>query len=250
MIQIKAAEVMPKRLIKLQPHFLTQPQEVPSMAPSPKSLTCTDGSPTAWKRNYKLVNLAFTTTSVARYQKVSCGILGYLGISCGSGTLLKPNVPGNSPGLPSQTRSCSQSTRPKHKTIPKFEQKIPTPHSGWWSPRDKEPELLKNISNLQSSDLCVCTPNHMERMPGCSFHWFGFNWLCSDNLAADFHFDVECCTPTARNWICSDRFNFDSGGGMGPPFLACHAIRHHVQQSYMIVQYGIRSLINSATAIP
>ena len=68
---------MPKRLINLQPHFLTQPQEVPSMAPSPKSLTCTDGSPTAWKV-IVLANLVFTTTSVAQYQKVSCGILGYL----------------------------------------------------------------------------------------------------------------------------------------------------------------------------
>lgn len=74
------------------------------------------------------MNLAFTTTSVARYQKVSCGILGYLGISCGSGTLLKPTCRATHqvcPHRPGLARSQQgQSTRPFRSSRKRFQHRI------------------------------------------------------------------------------------------------------------------------------
>ncbi len=222
---------MPKRLINLQPHFLTQPQEVPSMAPSPKSLTCTDGSPTAWKV-IVLANLVFTTTSVAQYQKVSCGILGYLANlePSFSQLILKMcrathQIRTHRPGLARSQQG--QSTRPFRSSRKRLQHRIQA--DGVHKTKNLN---YSKISATFSLVTCVCvrTPNYIHGMPGCPFHWFGFNRLCSH-----------------RCWMLHSHH-----ARLNPPIISISTlVEWRIMQSGTASNeatwlYRIRSLINSA----
>ena len=215
---------MPKRLINLQPHFLTQPQEVPSMAPSPKSLTCTDGSPTAWKV-IVLANLVFTTTSVAQYQKVSCGILGYLE----SGTQLFPTDPENVPGMcrathqirthrPGLARSQQgQSTRPFRSSRKRLQHRIQA--DGVHKTKNLN---YSKISATFSLVTCVCVCALLITWNA----WLSLSLIRFQPIVLSQMLDA---TLPPRKTESSDHFNFDSGR------MTDHAIRHRVQRSYLIV---------------